>query len=60
MDTSFGAAIFVLGESSQEVWNDYVRIRENPYIGHSQVIRADYGPQFRSMENAAEHVWDQT
>ncbi len=49
-DTSFSAAIFVRAESLRKVWNDDVRIWVNPWIGHPQVIHADYGAQFRSNE----------
>ena len=49
-DTLFSAAVFVRGESSVYIWNEYVRIWVNPYVGHPKVIHADFGPQFRSVE----------
>lgn len=47
-DTLFNAACFTNGDKSPEIWNDYVRIWANVYVGHPNVIHADYGPQFRS------------
>ncbi len=47
---SFSTAMFVRGEHSRDVWNDYARIWVDSYEGHPQVIHADYGPKFRSNE----------
>ena len=49
-DTLFSAAIFVRGESTLDIWNDYVKIWANPHVGHPKTIHADFGPQFRSEE----------
>ena len=37
-------------ERSRDAWNDYIKIRANPYVVHPSIIHADYGPQFRSDE----------
>ncbi len=49
-DTLFSAAIFVLGESTLDDWNDYVKIWASPYVGRPKTIHADFGPQLWSEE----------
>ena len=44
----FSAAVFVSGESPCNPWNDYIKARANPYVGHPNVIHDYFGPQFRS------------
>lgn len=41
-DTILSASCFTQGQTSQKIWNDYVRIWSD------EIIQADFGPQFRS------------
>ena len=48
-DTLFNAAVFLSsGETTDDVWNAYMRSWVIPYIGYSQKIHTDQGPQFMS------------
>lgn len=49
-DTRFSAASFLHGESTKDVWQCYLEIWANKYIGFPDVISVDQGPQFRSAE----------
>ena len=48
-DTKFSAAAFLGRETAEAVWEVYMRIWTNKYIGFSDVMSADQGPQFRSI-----------
>eukprot|EP00171_Calliarthron_tuberculosum_P021509 IDg21509t1 len=48
-DTMFSSAVFLTnGESTQDIWNAYVRFWVNPYVGYSKVMHTDQRPQFTS------------
>ena len=49
-DTKFSVAEFLQGESAKEAWNVYMSAWATTYIGFSDEIHADQGPQFRSRE----------
>ena len=49
-DTLFSATQFVKGQSTADIWNEYMAIWSNPYVGHLDMIHADFGPQFNSDE----------
>lgn len=45
----FSAAAFLTeGETVDDVWNVYMRSWVIPYVGFSQVVHCDQGPQFTS------------
>lgn len=50
--TKFGAAHFLPGESTDDVWNAYMAMWFTPYVGHPDVITCDQGSVFTS------HKWD--
>ena len=56
-DTLFSAAIFVSGSSSINLWNEYMKMWVNPYIGHPRTIHADYGPQRNGRLIARFRIW---
>eukprot|EP00171_Calliarthron_tuberculosum_P006057 IDg6057t1 len=47
-DTLFSTAVFLSGESTNDVWIAYLRFWVNAYIGYSKTIHTDRGPQFDS------------
>eukprot|EP00171_Calliarthron_tuberculosum_P002180 IDg2180t1 len=47
-DTLFNVAVFLSGESANEIWIAYLRFWVNAYVGYSKAIHADRGPQFDS------------
>ena len=47
-DTCFSAACFLHGESTDAVWNAFMKIWVSPYLGYPDEVRCDQGPQFRS------------
>lgn len=50
-DTLFSAAAFLSsGESTEDVWRAYVRCWVTPYIGYSDFMHTDQGPQLASEE----------
>lgn len=50
-DTLFSAATFLSnGESTEDVWRAYVRCWVTPYIGYSDFMHTDQGPQLASDE----------
>ena len=49
-DTKFSAAEFLRNEIAKESWNVYMRAWVTSFIGYSDEIRADQGPQFRAKE----------
>ena len=50
-DTLFSAASFLLsGETADEIWSVYLKYWVNPYVGFSDAIHDDQGPQFQSQK----------
>lgn len=49
-DIKFGAACFLKGESSSDVWEAILVIWVSPYVGYPDCISCDQGPQFQSNE----------
>lgn len=50
-DTLFSAAAFLSsGESTEDVWRAYVRCWVTPYVGYSDSMHTDQGPQLVSDE----------
>lgn len=50
-DTLLSAACFLSkGETAKDVWDAYIRIWVTPYVGYSDTIHTDQGPQFVSTE----------
>lgn len=47
-DTKFSAAAFLRNETTDEAWNVYMRSWVLAYIGFSDIIATDQGPQFKS------------
>ena len=50
-DTLFSAACFLRnGETTRDIWDAYIHYWVKPYVGYSDQIHEDQGPQFQSSE----------
>lgn len=49
-DTKFSVAEFMRNGSAEETWNMYMRSWVTAFVGYSDEIHGDQGPQFRSKE----------
>ena len=49
-DTKFSVAEFMRNESAEETWKLYMRAWVTTFVGYSDEIHGDQGPQFRSKE----------
>lgn len=52
-DIKLFAALFLQGETNNDVWNEFVLKWVAPYNGYPEMIVSDQGPQFQSADFAA-------
>lgn len=47
-DTLYSAASFCRGETTEDLWRQFLMTWAHPYVGHPQVMHTDQAPQFKS------------